>query len=123
MNFQDTFTIDQEKIDLCPGLKSYSDISAKVALFLDCFKNKNDLKLHGETFDIRQSMGMPPLFAMDRAAVDLFGFLQYYVNVNGYVRNEDGSTSVWLQKRSLHKSRDPGKLDSFVSNHIKSTIV
>ena len=79
MDFQDTFTISPDKIDICPGLKSYSDISDKVASVLDSMKKKNILRLHGETFDIRQSMGMAPLFAMDRAAVNMFGLLQYYV--------------------------------------------
>ena len=68
-----------------------------------------------ETFDIRSSMGQPPLFAMERSAMPLFGFLEYYISINAYVVNEDGSLSVWLQRRALTKSIDPGKLDSFVS--------
>ena len=117
--FQEVFAIHLDKIEICPGLKSYEDISKKVASFLDSLKKKDIFNcLRGwrsETFDIRSSMGQPPLFAMERSAITLFGFLEYYISINAYVVNEDGSLSVWLQRRALTKSIDPGKLDSFVS--------
>ena len=118
--FQDVFVIHPDKIEICPGLKSYGDISEKVASFLDSLKNKDIFNcLRGwrnETFDIRPALGQPPLFAMERSAMPLFGFLEYYISINAYVVNEDGSISVWLQRRALTKSKDPGKLDSFVSS-------
>ena len=118
--FQDVFVIHPDKIEICPGLKSYGDISEKVASFLDGLKNKDIFNcLRGwrnETFDIRPALGQPPLFAMERSAMPLFGFLEYYISINAYVVNEDGSISVWLQRRALTKSKDPGKLDSFVSS-------
>jgi len=52
---------------------------------------------------------------MERSAIPLFGFLSYGIDINAYVVNEDGSISIWLQRRALTKSIDPGKLDSFVS--------
>ena len=118
--FQDVFVIHPDKIEICPGLKSYGDISEKVASILDSLKNKDIFNcLRGwrnETFDIRAALGQPPLFAMERSAMPLFGFLEYYISINAYVVNEDGSISVWLQRRALTKSKDPGKLDSFVSS-------
>ena len=118
--FHEVFVIHSDKIEICPGLKSYADISEKVASCLDSLKKNNVFNcLRGwrnETFDVRPALGQPPLFAMERSAIPLFGFLAYTIHINAYVANEDGSISVWLQRRALTKSIDPGKLDSFVSN-------
>ena len=64
---------------------------------------------------LRHSMCKDPLFAMERTAFPLFGCLEYYISITGYVVEDDGSISIWLQRRALTKSKDPGKLDSFVS--------
>ena len=52
---------------------------------------------------------------MERSATCLFGLRQYGVDINGYVVDENGDISVWMQKRSINKSTWPGKLDNFVS--------
>ena len=52
---------------------------------------------------------------MERTAIDLLGCMQNFVAVTGYVQEDNGSISIWLQRRALTKSMDPGKLDSFVS--------
>ena len=62
--------------------------------------------------------GMPALFAINRTAMPLFGLHTYGINVNAYVINNDGSISVWLQRRSIASARFAGKLDSFVSNNL-----
>ena len=113
-DFQNVFKISPDKIDICQGLKSYAEITEKVESVLKQLKEKDIFEsLRGwsnEKFDISQSMGMAPLFAIERAACNMFGFLQYYINVTAYVVNDDESISVWLQRRALHKSRDPGKV-------------
>ena len=119
LDFQDTFAISPKKIDICPRLKSYSEITEKIEIVMKNFR-KNDVFIqfrewNDEKFDVRQSMGKAPLFAIERAAVPLFGLLSYYINITAYVLNDDGSTSVWLQRRSLTARRFPGKLDRFVS--------
>ena len=57
MEFQDVFAIHKDKIEVCPGLKSYDDITEKVAAVLQSLKKKDVFKaLNGwknETFDIR----------------------------------------------------------------------
>ena len=52
---------------------------------------------------------------MERSATCLFGLRQYGVDINGYVVDENGDISVWMQKRSINKPTWPGKLDNFVS--------
>ena len=53
---------------------------------------------------------------MERSATCLFGLRQYGVDINGYVVDENGDISVWMQRRSISKPTWPGKLDNFVSN-------
>ena len=39
---QEVFVIYSDKIEICPGLKGYEDISKKVASFLDNLKKKDN---------------------------------------------------------------------------------
>ena len=45
----------------------------------------------------------------------MFGLRQYGVDVNGYIKNENGQISIWMQKRSTTKPTWPGRWDNFVS--------
>ena len=65
-----------------------------------------------EHFRVGLDLGKPPLFSMDRGAVPLFGFFQYGVQLNGYVVNETGQISIWMQKRSDTKKCWPGRYDN-----------
>ena len=84
---QEVFVIYSDKIEICPGLKGYEDISEKVASFLDNLKKKDVFNClsgwRNETFDIRPALGQLPLFAMERSAIPLFGFLSYGIDING----------------------------------------
>ncbi len=122
--YNDIFVIHPTKIDLCPGIISYEEISAQVARVLSALREKNKFTAlkgwRNETFEIKPSYGQPALFAMERAATCMFGLRQYGCDVNGYVVNEDGSLSVWMQRRSLNKPTWPGKLDNFVAGGLSS---
>jgi hypothetical protein len=115
------FEIHPDKIELCPGVVGYDKITNAVKKALVFIKEKNNTltALRGwrnENYDIRGKYGQPPLFSMERAATCLFGLRQYGVDVNGYVvDDEDGSISVWMQRRSVNKPTWPGRLDNFVS--------
>lgn len=122
--FRDTFVIHPTKIDLCPGLVTYDEITAQVAVSLQALRQRNIFTAlkgwRNETFDIRPTYGQPALFAMERAATCMFGLRQYGVDVNGYVVNDDGSLSVWMQRRSARKPTWPGRLDNFVAGGLSS---
>ena len=124
LSFQDVFVIHPDRIDLCPGLSGYEEISAQVDSTLRLLREKNCFNaLKGwrdETYDIRPCFGQPPLFAMERAATCIFGLRQYGVDVNGYVLQDDGSISLWMQKRSKTKPTWPGRLDNFVAGGLSS---
>ena len=55
--YQDVFALHPDKIDLCPGIVGYNEISAKVDLVLRSLRDKNLFEaLRGwrnETYDIR----------------------------------------------------------------------
>jgi len=119
--FQDVFVITQSGIDICPGLEGYDEISQKVDSVVTLLREKLKIKPeYRETMDVRPSRNMAPLFAIKRAAMSRFGMLTYGINVNAYVVNNDGSTSIWLQRRSRTCPKFPGKLDSFVAGGIAS---
>ena len=59
------------------------------------------------------------LFTMERSATCMFGLRQYGVDVNGYIKDDNGQISVWLQKRSVTKPTWPGRWDNFVRKHYK----
>merc|ERR1711923_295853 len=53
-------------------------------------------------------------------AMSRFGILTYGISVHAYVVNDDGSISIWMQRRALKSSNFPGKLDTFVAGGISS---
>jgi len=124
LNFQDVFVIHSDRIDLCPGVTGYEEISAQVASVLRLLREKNIFialkSWRNETYDIRPHYGQPPLFAMERAATCIFGLRQYGVDVNGYVVQDDGSLSVWMQRRAKTKPTWPGSLDNFTAGGLST---
>ncbi|MBI1208350.1 MAG: DUF4743 domain-containing protein [Azospirillum sp.] len=72
-------------------------------------------KLRGETYPVLERWGAPPLLWVDRSAVAHFGIAAYGIHVNGFVRRPDGSLAMWIARRSLDRSIEPGKLDNLVA--------
>jgi len=123
-SYHEVFEIFPDKIEICPGVTQYDEISAQIASALSDLRQKKVLKtLEGwrnETYEIKPSFGQNSLFAMERSATCLFGLRQYGVDINGYVVNENGDISVWMQKRSINKPTWPGKLDNFVAGGLST---
>jgi len=72
------------------------------------------LPWRGEPYAVTVEPGGPALFAMERAAVPLFGIRAYGVHLNGYVR-QNGRTFLWIGRRSRTKHTYPGMLDNAVA--------
>ncbi|MFO1350119.1 MAG: DUF4743 domain-containing protein [Gammaproteobacteria bacterium] len=68
----------------------------------------------GERYAVNRAFTDPPLLAMERAAIPLFGVCGYGVHLNGYVRTPDG-LKMWIGRRALNKPTAPGKLDQLVA--------
>jgi len=120
----EVFEISPDKIEICPGLCQYDEISAQIASALSDLRQKKVFTaLEGwrnETYEIKPSFGQKSLFAMERSATCLFGLRQYGVDINGYVVDENGDISVWMQRRSINKPTWPGKLDNFVAGGLST---
>lgn len=62
----------------------------------------------------------PPVFVMERAAVNYLGVLEYGVHINGIIVNanddqQPGQQKMWMARRSATKSKYPGMLDHIVA--------
>ncbi len=74
-----------------------------------------------ELFPVAESFSAEPLLLIERAAASMFGIKAYGVHVNGYVKRADGSTSIWVARRSKTKQTWPGMLDHVVAGAAKRT--
>mgnify|MGYP001167012368 FL=1 len=119
LTFPQVFYIHPDQIEICPDLTDYEDITNKienVLTSLRCQDKFSTLKgWRNERYEIRPRFGSPALFAMERAATPLFGLLQYGVDLNGYVKDQNGNISLWISKRSQTKQTWPGCFDNFVA--------
>ncbi|KAJ9507975.1 hypothetical protein QJQ45_021307 [Haematococcus lacustris] len=68
-----------------------------------------------ELYPVTPSYYAAPLMLVERAAATHFGIKAYGVHVNGFVRHQDGSHSLWVARRSISKPNWPGKLDHLVA--------
>jgi len=68
-----------------------------------------------ELYPVGTSFYDPPVFVMERAAVPLLGAIEYGVHINGLVQQDDGTTKMWIARRSKDKSKFPGMLDHIVA--------
>lgn len=68
-----------------------------------------------EHYPISHGFYEEPVFSMERAAVPLVGAMEYGVHINGLVKQEDGSTKMWIARRAADKSKYPGMLDHVVA--------
>lgn len=112
----DTIT---DTVTLNPDWRTYEERSAKMENLLQELRRHNIFTtLTGwreECYDVSSRFGEPPLMKMERSATCLFGIKRYGVHINGYVTHNDGSVSLWIQRRSSTKQTWPGKLDNLVS--------
>ncbi|XP_042901275.1 uncharacterized protein [Parasteatoda tepidariorum] len=120
-HYPDIFRFDEKRsqVLLNPEWRTYDERSDKLDHFLRQLRTKNIFStLNGwrnECYDVSSKFGDVPVMKMERSATCLFGIKRCGVHVNGFVKNVDGSKSIWIQKRAYTKPTWPGKLDNMVS--------
>lgn len=72
-------------------------------------------KLRKEKYPVLPRWGANPLLEVDRGAVPAFGIEAYGVHVNGYRRDADGRTHLWIGRRSHDRNVAPGKYDNLIA--------
>ena len=92
-----------------------------VSAVMDVLKNQGIIKgWRNEDYPVRASFYDPPMFVMERAAVQYLGVLEYGVHINGLVEDKDndgggGKVKMWMARRAANKSKFPGMLDHIVA--------
>jgi len=72
-----------------------------------------------ETYAIVEDEGAAPLALIERASARFWGTLTFGAHLNGYVCDEHGRPShLWISRRALTKSVDPGRLDNLVAGGV-----
>lgn len=72
-----------------------------------------------EPYAVVERAGSVPLARIERAASRFWGTLTFGAHCNGYVADAAGRpTHLWIARRSLSKSTDPGLLDNLVGGGV-----
>lgn len=113
--YGDVFDISDGRVALAQNLRTFDERTDAVERVLSALKTSGImLPWRGEAYAVTAVAGGPALFAMERAAVPLFGIRAYGVHLNGYVRN-NGRTFLWIGRRARTKHTYPGMLDNMVA--------
>lgn len=111
----DVFRVGPDDVVLSPGLRTFDERTAAVADVLKKLEKSGIMTpWRSEPYAVTITPGGPPLFAIERAAVALFGIRAYGVHLNGYVRTGN-RISLWIARRSRTKQTYPGMLDNAVA--------
>ena len=109
------FTLEAEAAGFAAGLDTPDRRSAALAEVVGAWHGCGLLRrVSGELLAIGANVAKPPLFLIDRSAVQAFGFSAVGVHVNGYVRRNDG-LRVWIAERAAGRHSYPGMLDNMVA--------
>lgn len=112
--FPEVFRV-ADAVALAPDLDTCAARSQAVAGVLLRLKDQGLVPgWRGESYPVATSFFAPPLLAMERAAVPLFGVQGYGVHLNGYV-GQGAGMKIWVARRSASKPTAPGKLDHIVA--------
>lgn len=71
-------------------------------------------KVRKELYDVAHNFGDAPVALADRALMPALGFKAHGVHCNGFVR-EDKKIKLWVARRSMDSTTDPGKLDHIIA--------
>ena len=111
----EVFAVGAESVGFAAGLDTPERRSAALAETVREWHGRGLLRrVSGELLAVGAGMEEPPLFLIDRSAVQAFGFSAVGVHVNGYVRRDDG-LHVWIAERAAGRHSYPGMLDNMVA--------
>ena len=111
----EVFAVAAESAGFAPGLDTPERRSAALAEVVRDWRGNGLLRrVSGELLAVGAGLAEPPLFLIDRSAVQAFGFSAVGVHVNGYVEEPDG-LHVWIAERAAGRHSYPGMLDNMVA--------
>jgi len=113
--YANVFTVTDRAVALDASLTTFDQRTAAVDTVLRRLSNTEIMSpWRNEPYAVTAAFGAPPLFAMERAAIPLFGIRAYGVHLNGYTGQGD-RLAMWIGRRSRSKPTYPGLLDNTVA--------
>lgn len=113
--FGDTFLLKNEVIRFSSSLTGFEERTDFFDSVISTLLSEGLIETpHDEYYAVMENFGDAPLFKIKRGATAYFGFKNYGIHVNAYVRRPDG-LYMWIAKRSSKKIVAPGKLDQLVA--------
>ena len=111
----EVFAVGNGSAGFAPALDTPERRSAALAdVVREWYRDGLQRRVSGELLEVGEGVGRPPLFLIDRSAMQAFGFCAVGVHVNGYVRRADG-LHVWIAERAAGRHSYPGMLDNMVA--------
>lgn len=103
-------------VTLAPELRDFEARSTVLQHAAEYLLERGDLaSLRNEYYPVMERWGAEPLLRVDRAIVAPFGVASFGLHVNGYVRGEDGSLSMWVGRRARDREIAPGQYDNIIA--------
>jgi 8-oxo-dGTP pyrophosphatase MutT (NUDIX family) len=113
--FPAVFSVSNRAVAITPALADYrSRTDAVDGVLRELARERVIAGWRDECYAVGTSFHGPHAFAMERAAVPLFGVRAYGVHVNGFVRDKDG-LRMWVGRRAKEKHTYPGQLDNLIA--------
>lgn len=114
-DYPDAFLRTPSEITFSPEISTFEERTAFFDTLLDELLLKGLIeKPRDEYYAIAENFGDTPLFKIKRGASPYFGFKNYGLHLNAYVKRPDG-LYMWIAKRSGQKNVAPHKLDQMVA--------
>ena len=114
--FSDVLRVDEGGVELLPRFEGFAARTAIMTGVVDALVAEGAIPpLRREHYPVLPRWGAPPLFSLDRAAVNFFGTVAYGIHVNGFVRRGDGGLEMWIGTRARDRGIAPGKLDNMIA--------
>lgn len=114
-SFPDVFTVTPDAVTLSVAPATPEARTVAVANVLNQLREQDMLSgWRDEPYPVSAGFYDAPLLTIERASAILFGTMAYGVNLNAFVRRDDG-IHMWIAQRSAQKPVAPGKLDHTVA--------
>ena len=110
------FVVTADRVTLAPEVRDFEARSTVLEHAAQFLVEQGAVKsLRNEFYPVMPAWGTEPLMRIDRAAVAQFGIAAYGLHVNGFVRQPDGSLSLWVGRRARDREIAPGQLDNLIA--------
>lgn len=111
------FQLSDHGLSLSPDYRDFDNRTKAIAEITEKMRADNRVaNWQNELFPATPTVNTPPLFAIERACVVLFGLPGYGIHLNGYVAGtENQAAQMWLGRRAKQDRMFPDSWDQLVA--------